>query len=75
MREDTDVTEYVTIVADSLDEIQQESRARKLSENNFSILHRVGHHQVHLISRDGATGGASTGSKVVATFFRNNSIR
>lgn len=72
MREDTNVTEYVTIVADSLDEIQKESRARKLSENNFSILHRVGHHQLHMISRD---GGTSTGRKVVATFFRNSSNR
>ena len=62
--------EYVTIVGSDLEEITREFHAQGLSEQNFSIVHRVGRHRFTMA--DGQRSEAMFGGKslMAATFAR-----
>lgn len=60
--------EYITIVGNSFEEVAEECRAQQLSENDYSIVHPIGRHQITMAGQGNAAMNGQ--SLVTATFSR-----
>ena len=59
--------EYITIIGDTFEDVVRESRAQKLSEQNYSIVSPIEQHQFTMASHVGGVHGQKL---VTATFIR-----
>lgn len=62
--------EFVTIVGTDIAEITREFHAQGLSEKNFSIIHRVGHHRFTMAGSEGSESMFGGRALMAATFAR-----
>ena len=62
--------DYVTIVGTSLEEINREYLAQGLSDQNFTILHRIGRHRFTMAGGEGSEAMFEGKSLMAATFIR-----
>ena len=62
--------EFVTIVGTDLAEITREFHAQGLSEQDYTIIHRVGRHRFTLAGRESSQAMFEGKSLMAATFAR-----